>query len=227
MRTEQSWLILDPLLSPESLNANCRSVRLSRLAGPNGWQLDGNLPGDVGPFVNGKNVGVVDDVAMTGMTGRCIASLVSEAGGVVSRFAFCASSKSAQASLCSQPAPAAYEVFVQGDFDTIHMRDACPGLPFSGRRVSGLESVDTPTGPVAIAAPVTATRGGPWGRLALDSGLNRSISFARRLLADRLSAALGRAAIVSDLRLLGNDVYLPLRARLQVDSQTALATILT
>lgn len=219
-------LVLDPLLSPRAIGVRGVSVRVTRFATPDGLKIDAELPAQTRAALAGAHVTVLDDVAATGMTLRWVSELVRQVGGTVSRFVLCASTDDARSKFSQRAPVAAWSAFVAGDFQTVHLRDACPFLPFGGKEVLGRRRINTPAGVVPISTPVTVFRGGPWAQLSIDSNLRHTIGAGTRLVARRLSAALGRPATVTDVPLLGRDVKLTLGASRTANQSTSLDEII-
>ncbi len=151
------WLVLDPLFISHSSADACQGVRLTRTATPSGWQITSGLSAEVSCAVQGAEVGLVDDVAASGLTCRHVCDLVASAGGRVSRIILCTSSDDARSSVV-QGRDLHWLTFLAGDSDAVHLRDACPCLPFAGRRVWDAPAIETESGCVNVAVPVTAFR---------------------------------------------------------------------
>jgi len=204
------WLVLDPLIQVHPDSQNVKALRLSRHATQRGWEIDAALPPELAELVCNTDVGLVDDVAMSGMTVRYVSDLVGRAGGRVRRVIVCASGAGTRGQLRDNGS-VEWTQFSDGSWDAVHMRDTCPLLPFSGRLVRQMRPIATDEGPVDIAIPVTAFRGGVWGQLVVDSNLRHSIASAARLAVGRFSAALGRAATMADVPRLGTNIRVSIR----------------
>jgi len=225
MKKDECWLVLDPLFPLRSDGRTMQPVRFTRVASSDGWRLDSEFDSTLREFVAGRSVSVLDDVAASGLTLRHSAGLVERSQGRVSRILVCASADAGRTAILQSTPTSDWTQFVPGDFTTVHLRDACPGLPFAGRRIRERDFVDTDFGRVGVSAPVTAFRGGPWSQLTLDSNLTHTIASARRLLTQRLSEALGRRAIVADIRLLGPSVNVPLKPGQVAAAETPLESL--
>jgi hypothetical protein len=117
-----------------------------------------------------------------------------------------------------------WTMFVRGNHSAIHLRDGCPGLPYAGRRVVNTPDISTEAGMVAQRASAIHFRGGIWGEVAKDRSVLNAMATARRDLATRLSAFLGRVATVSDLPLLGGGVTLFMHPQRQADEKSPLVS---
>jgi hypothetical protein len=219
------WLVLDPLFPVARAGPHAKSIRFTRAAGPQGWQLDSTLPTDVENLVRGAQVGVIDDVAFSGGTLRHAADLVTRSGGELFGFVVATSTGEARRMIARTVGAAEWVQFLAGDFAALHLRDVCPYLPFAGRRVQGKDPVKTDHGPVNVRVTPLAFRGGLWQVLASDRGVQRSVSSAKRALIQRFTDILGRPATVSDIPLLGAEVAIPLTSDNSVTAESQLIAL--
>lgn len=225
IRDADRWLVLDPLFPSKSLPRAARMLRLTRQYVQEKWQLIATLPSDLADSLAGKSVGIIDDACATGETFRYVSRLIADAGGCVCRFVVCASTASARTSVGKAIAEAGFATFLRGDYSAVHLRDGCPGLPFAGRPHPMRTLIHSSLGPVTICMPSVVT-GQLWQVLYRDRGVCWAMMVARRQLAERLSATLGRRAIVGDMPLLGPDIPLLLYPQQTATADTPLADLL-
>jgi hypothetical protein len=220
------WLVLDPLFPIERLGPSAARVRLTRIATRQSWEFDRRLPPDIEALVKRNLVGILDDAAHSGATLRHTAALVAQAGGQADDVILGASTDAARASLTSALPTISWVQFCNGSRSATHLRDACPCLPFSGRRAFDKPPLMTAHRAIEVRVPAIAFRGGLWPRLAADRTLATTMAAARRLVVERFSTALGRLATVGDLPLLGADVSAPLLPSQSATASTNLGDIL-
>jgi len=223
----EDWqLVLDPVFPIASLGEKARRVRLTRSRVGDQWQITSRLPMDLEGCLSGGTVNVLDDACAHGRTLRHLHDLVSEIGARICSVILCSSMAKGRSAVTVALPGVAFSVFLNGDYDALHLRDGCPGLPFSGRRASRDSAIVTDRGLIPVCVPPTAYRGGLWDTLHMDGGVRWALVGARWQLADRLSAALGRPATVADISLLGSDVGVPLFPKQAASANTPLAQIL-
>ena len=220
------WLLLDPLCSQARFGTGAVRARLTRVATPQGLRVDGDLPKDASAVVHVSDVVVLDDVVASGTTLCEAVHLVEHAGGRVARFIVCAARPAGRSAALSAAPDAEWFSYTTGGFETVHLRDACPFVPFASRPVWNRRSIPTDNGSVGVSMPVTAFRGGLWGQLAIDSRLGHTIMAGKREIAQRFSTALGRPAIVADVPLLGTNVMLPLKPSQTADANSKLEELM-
>lgn len=208
---EYAWLILDPVFPLAALGARARRIRLTRIFHGNDSILSGEylITGryeatDLTP-VSG-NVGVLDDVAASGQTLRRTARLVAQAGGVVAHVVLAASARAARAALPAQFRGARWSAFVRGDWKTLHLRDGCPYMAYSGRPTEQAPMLGVDGVPVEARIMSSDTKGSLWQVVTMDSAVRAAVEAARREIPRRLEQVLGRPARVRDLPLLGRHV---------------------
>jgi hypothetical protein len=127
--TDGLTLVLDPLIPREYVGVKAHAVRLSRYMTSKGWAIDGDLPADLATLIAGSTVGIIDDVAASGATIRYVSDQVTRAGGRVDKVILCACAEAAvPPGDASQPE---WVTFVPGRRNAVHLRDACPFLPFA------------------------------------------------------------------------------------------------
>lgn len=220
------WLSLDPLITSERGGLKMARMRITRVLAGTELVLEHNLGSELHSIVHDRTVGLLDDSTFSGSTFKHVAALVARAGGVVAEYLVCTSTSMGRGvSECAAP-EAGWRQFIAGDHPALHLRDACPFLPFSGRRIRGRDVVMTPAGPVGLSYPPTAFPGSPWNVLAHDNAIAMAIRAARKVIAERLSAELQRPALVEDVLLLGEVVSLPVLPGQAVKSVTPLCELL-
>lgn len=210
-RSVHMWLVLDPLFPVAELGDRCRRVRLTRRFDNNESIVvrphapsEGAAPIDLSNMSG--EVGLVDDTAASGSTLRHIARLVTHSRGSVAQVLLCSSSRSARDGFRATVRSARWAEFVQGDWQTIHLRDGCPYLPYSGRPTDQQPILGVDGTFVEVRVPSSAVLGNNWQVLCMDPAVCHAIAAARSEVARRLSATLGRAACIRDLCLLGRFV---------------------
>jgi hypothetical protein len=211
-QTDQSGfsIVLDPLFDARLLGDGAAQLNVSRVATATGVRLSVSLPPDVAKSITGLPVHIIDDVAASGMTLRSVAGAINAAGGRAAAVMLCASSYRARDTVMRDIESCLWTPWAKGDCRAIHLRDACPFLPHSGKQIQKDVNVRDGCWPVETTLPVTVFRGGVWERLRHDRNLNFTLAAARKTIARQFSEALGRPARVSDLPLLGPRVRLPL-----------------
>jgi hypothetical protein len=223
--SESYWLLLDPLCCPAKLSEMVLRARLKRVATAAGLKVEGELPAEVATRISGADVTVLDDGVATGSTLCEVVRLVKSAGARVTRFVVCAARPSGRAAASAAAPDASWLSYTASAYKTVHLRDACPFVPFASRPISSQPGIETPNGTVGVSLPVTAFRGGVWGQLAVDSRLGHTIMTGRRDIAVRLSSALGRTATVADIPLLGANVMLQLGSMHKVEADSRLEDV--
>jgi hypothetical protein len=205
------WLVLDPLFRVAAFGERARSVRLSRrfdnsqtIVVRRYMHREGGIPLDL-PDIAG-DVGLVDDAAASGMTLRYVARLVMQAGGTVQRILLAASSRDARRTVFDARSMVRWQEYMPGDWQALHLRDACPHLPHSGRPTGQAPVTALDGTAVEVRIQSSAVQGNPWQALCMDAAVSNSVTMARVDIARRLSVALGRPACVRDLCFLGPDV---------------------
>ena len=222
---DKPTLVLDPLVPASVLGRNAVKLRFSRYATPLGLRLDGEIPEHARPVLQGRRVRVIDDAAASGMTLTCVKDRLAGIEASVSELVLLSLSQSARVCLCAWSPSPSLSAFAQGNLVAYHLRDVCPFLPFAGKQVGQSLLFEEGSASIAVAAPVTAFRGGPWSTLALDSNLRFTIRMAHREIIDRFSAALGRPAVVEDLPRLGVSIRLPVLSPRPVALHVPLAAL--
>lgn len=213
------WFVLDPLVQAESLGAECASWRMSRVMKDGRWDYETDEA--VACYdVFGRDCGLIDDGAYTGRTLRTALGVMKRQGGIADDILVCAGSAKARDSVRSAFPDVGWAQQVPGDSDVLHLRDICPFVPLSGRRVVDKPAIEVPGGHVEVRVPVDGFADCLWRTILQRPHLRDAVTWARRELAVRLSTAIGREALVGDLVLLGPGVPLPLY-RPQHASQTS------
>jgi hypothetical protein len=219
------WLILDPLIDIESLAPYAVAARVSRVVIEGGWQVEAANPAAIEEVARGKSVGVIDDATASGATIAFLGDLVQRAGGTLAHMAFCCATAQARSGLMEKFPSTQWHQFVEGGQVVVHMRDAFPYWPFSGRASAAHPPIQTAAGPVHIRFPSLTRKSGPWAILFEDYRVLAAFAYARSEATARFSKALGRDATVADLPLLGTHVSLPAYPRHQVAADTLLSSI--
>jgi hypothetical protein len=220
-----TWLILDPLIDVESLAPYAVAARVSRVVIEGGWQVEAANPSAIEEVARGKAVGVIDDATASGATIAFLGDMVQKAGGTLAHMAFCCATVQARAGLKEKFSSAQWHQFVDGGQVVVHMRDAFPYWPFSGRASAAHPPIITPAGPVHVRFPSLTRKAGPWAMLFEDYRVLAAFAYARSEATARFSKALGRDATVADLPLLGAHSSLPAYPRHQVAADTLLSSI--
>jgi hypothetical protein len=214
-------IVLDPLL--ELGERKSRSVRVSRVLQGEHWQIVADFEGL--QTIGARVVSLVDDASASGATLAYTVRAVQRLGLHVSTIAVCSASAAARNMVAGVSPQVDWHQFVEEAASTIHLRDACPYLPFSGRPHSGLPVLETSNGPIAVRVPSLVRKTGMWPQLFADFRVLAASLYARSEVVGRLSMTLGRPATVADLPALGRDVPLPAFPRHQLSAATELASI--
>jgi hypothetical protein len=205
---DRKWLVLDPLFPVERLGNRARRIRTTRLFEEH-HAIVHRLYADTEFFAGGDelvpkgDIGVLDDAAASGMTLRRIMRYVGDAGGQVTRILVGASSRTARDAFRSGHSRCAWTEFMPGAWRTLHLRDGCPHLPYSGRPTEQGVVHCGDGSFVDVRVPVATLVGHPWQILAMDARVREAVSRARYMIARQLSMHLGRDACVADLPILG------------------------
>ena len=202
-------LILDPIYfqGRRSLGHTLRIVRVT--------DKDRDVPESVSSTgqpsdLSGKHVMIVDDAVATGSTVQHAASYLTACGATVSQVVACTITALGRAALGHAFPHAIVSQFVAGNVANIHMRDACPYFPFSGRPHRNYPVIHTAAGPVETRIPSFSLRSSSvWSLIYEHPSILKATNNARREIAQRMSSSLGRQATVLDLKLLGQDVAVP------------------
>ena len=219
---EACALSLDPLL-PGAV-VGIRPVRVSRVLRDAEWSIEfaddravTELPHDP--------VCLIDDAVASGSTLKRACAMVHENGGSVSRVLVLASTSFGRSAILdSFPGVEWLQHASNGRF-TIHLRDACPYAPFSGRPHANHPPVATACGDIPVRIPSITIKQSLWGQVFSDYRVLAAAVRARSEVSARLSGELGREATVADLPLLGADVALPAYPRHRLSADTSLASI--
>ena len=220
------WLVLDPLIAVQDSAPYAQVFRLSRVLHASEWRLE--LPSDqtFPASLLGRSVGFVDDAVASGSTIRRAISMAREAGAVPTRVVVACATSVGRAAVASEGEPVAIQEYTNGGHVAVHLRDACPFLPFGGRPSAAQPAIDTPNGKVNIRLPSLTRHRGLWASLFSDHRVLAASVSARAEVTNRLSEHLNREAKVGDLPLLGPDVALPAYPRHSVTTTTALRELM-
>jgi hypothetical protein len=199
------WLCLDPLLMAARGDGAPMQLRFSRRLDPSqGFVVSGEVP-DEAHGLSGS--GLIDDAASSGTTLSRVIDALAHVGTGVGTVALCASSRTARERLCARY-HLRWKSYLPGDWRVIHLRDGFPLLPHAGRP-TGLEPIGTSTRAVAQRSSVLTQPGSLWQVLAMDRVVSAAIAEAGDVALRSFGAALGRAPVVGDLPLLGDEVSAP------------------
>jgi hypothetical protein len=208
---DRSWIVLDPLFPIEHLGDRVQRVRMTRLfeeheAIVQRRYVDTEIFTASGELVSKREVGLLDDATASGMTLQRVMRAVRNAGGHVSRILVGASSRAARDGFRASRSACEWAEFMPGAWRTVHLRDGCPHLPYSGRPTDqGTVECDDGSR-IDIRVPLTELVGHPWQILAMDQPVREAVSSARSTIPRRLSSRVGREARVADLSILGTAV---------------------
>lgn len=220
-----SWRLLDPLLEAPVRSGTVRAMRVSRVLHGADWVIE---PTGLDPLVDlvpGLEIGLVDDAASSGSTLIRACGMVEAVGAVVTRVALCTASTPAREALREHRPQLQWHQFVSGAHRTIHLRDACPYLPHSGRPTASQPRIETSMGTIVIRMPSVAIKSGLWTSVFSDYRVLAATLRARSQVTAMFSAAVGREATVADLPLLGANVALPAYPRHEVAASTTLSSL--
>ena len=168
---------------------------------------------------------MLEDAVASGATLKQVCALLAVRQVVVKRIVVCASTSPARRAIAESIPGVEWLQFMPHGSAAIHLRDACPYLPFSGRPSAAHTPVSTANGPVAIRIPSVTIDRAMWGEAFSDYRVLAATIHARSEISVRFSAALGREAIVSDLPMLGRDIALPAYPGHELTASTPLASI--
>lgn len=226
MQDDRSWLVLDPLFSAAELGARGQIARFTRSWTRDTWGID---PGysELGESEGiTESVGILDDSAATGMTLHLATRIANDSGARVHRFLTCTGTAFARSAMNRIAPGAEWLQFVEGESISVHMRDACPCLPFAGRGNRDQPIINTAAGRIYTRLTHLRDPSGLWSQLCKDANVFEALRLAQRSLPKRLSAHLGRKATVTDLRLLGTDVVLSLNVNTELSGASTLESLL-
>jgi hypothetical protein len=213
---------LDRLLNLSDAGVPVHQLHAKRIATTGGYWVDCSWPSDITPYLASARVAIVDDAVASGTTVLAAIRTLAAAGANVTHVVAGVATGDGQARLARR-ARVRICLYVSGRWNIAHMRDGCPHLPFSGRP-SHAPSATAVAVPRAIPSP--SLPGSVWHAAALDAAIHTAIMTARRDAVRRLSEAVGRAALVNDLALLGNGVPALAAAELPLTGETPLQALL-
>lgn len=220
------WLVLDPLIDIARFGPDAFRIQCSRRFIRDSWEVISTPPEDLPLLVQHGSIGIVDDVCAFGSTLHHACTLVESAGGNVAQIVTCVASDQGRASLLTRDRTLEFKTLFDGDFEAIHLRDGCPGLPHAGRCIAQRTAILSPAGDISVRVPPTGFTGGVWEVLGRDRAFGFALQNARRDFVQRLSAALGHPATVQDMLVLGNSVPLLLFPHQPATYETPLHTLL-
>jgi hypothetical protein len=225
MDPDYLWLVVDPLLPMTNLPAEAIRVRATRRPGAKDWVIDDEIQESIKARLGGREIGILDDAAASGDTLRFFANTVARANGQLTDVLVCASTSAARAVLRELVPGCSWAQLCAAPATPIHIRDACPLLPYSGRRLAD-RKVSVAGADLSMAAPPMYFRGSLWHQLSRDRAAWTMIREAWRVAAHDVSQSLNRPATVSDIPLIGLDVAIPLFARQNADQDSSLESLL-
>lgn len=221
---EYVWLALDPFfLKGHRCDVTAMDLRLSRSASGGELHIDAILPESVREVVRNREVGLLDDAVWSGQTVRRAADLVRSAGGSIEDVVVCVSAIAARRSIAADVPGVAWAQFVEGDHAAIHMRDACPFMPFGGRTVKGEATASADPSLRVVHHPMHFK--GPWEAVRRSRHVSEAIRVAGRMIEAGLTRELERPATVADVVALGLGVAIPRFRDIAVTSETLLKEI--
>lgn len=226
----RTWIVLDPLFPIDHFGDRVRRVRMTRLVDETDGivtrrYLDMASTASLERVHEGE-VGILDDAAASGMTIQRAMRAVGKAGGRVSRILVGASSRTARDGFRAAHSGCEWTEFMRGAWRTVHLRDGCPHLPYTGKPTAHgiVELADGSQ--LDVRVPLTEVSGHPWQILVMDRLIRDVISGARTTIAQRLSSHLGRAACVPDLSILGASVPVLVKPGATVTREATLESLL-
>lgn len=203
------WLVLDPIFPLGRIRDFAQCVRLTRKYDNNETVVSreyviAGRSGTLDASTISDSTGVVDDVAASGLTLLRVARHVSQAGGTVRHVVVAASARGARDVLRRAAASARWSEFLPGDWvRSIHLRDGCPHLAFSGRPTGQTPVLAGNGEPVEVRVLSSDVAGNLWQVFGLDPAVADAVKSARRDIVRSFDAALGRPSCVRDVSLLG------------------------
>jgi len=222
------WLVLDPLFAIVH-PCGMQRLRVHRVRTGKDWRIDIVNRDALDDAPPGEPLGLIDDTAFSGSTLVELGHMIRRSGRSIARVVLCSSTDYARAAFNSHWTKTTWFQCVAGPHRTIHLRDACPCLPFSGRPYASQPIIPTPEGPVPIRLPIVGREHGLWQYAFADPAVRRAVRRAvlraRSSVIERLSAALRTEATIADLSLLGSSVSLPDSPTAAVTPATTLASI--
>jgi hypothetical protein len=221
------WLVLDPLLPVESLSVPCVRVRATRRPISNDWPIADEIPTAVKESMRGREIGILDDAAASGDTLRFLAGIITQQGGSLSDVVLCVSTAQACSAVREIAPGCSWAQMHSAPATPLHMRDGCPLLPYSGRRLGADRSLAVAGAELLMSVPPMYFRGGLWHELAQDRAAWSSIRQAWRLAGEGVSRELERKATVADIPLIGANVPVPLFMKNEADNTTELEWLLS
>ena len=224
---DRNWYSLDPFLAAAHHAGKFRSIRTSRVLMSGAWVVDTSTISIGDDGVERGPISLIDDAAVSGNTLLEVIALLLDRGATsVERIALCAATKQAAMRIASELPTVKLENFNPGSYLSVHMRDACPYMPFSGRPSPAHEPVRTVVGTMGVRMPTMSLKGpGPWQPIFSDFTVLHSVIQARVRVNEDLSRHLGRPATVEDLTSLGADVVIPAYPRHVLRPDTELSAI--
>lgn len=124
------WIVLDPLLPLERLPRST-PLRLSRGSGAQRFHFQ--IHDSLAAF-RGVEAGIVDDAASSGATLSRVGAAAAGYGAKIREIVLCATSRAAYDRALREQSTTRWKLFMDVGWVVIHLRDACPFLPFTGRR---------------------------------------------------------------------------------------------
>lgn len=221
------WVSLDPLVhSTPRFDIPVRSLRATRVLSGRQLVVQFESDGNDLAFVTGKKVGLIDDSVYSGATLCSAIDRIEAAGGVVVLIRVCTSTAEGHKRV-THGRTVAIERFIQGDHPALHMRDAFPLLPNSGRRIAAFDRLAVGEESKIVAYSPTLFIGSPWLLIGRNSLLSDALSAARLAVVEALAARLGREPYARDLNQLGKLTSIPAIPGRPLDVGTPLRQLIT
>ena len=218
---DQRWVVLDPLFPRDRSDGRVIPFRITR--GTRGISVDSSAAVDESNSPLAGSITILDDAAATGTTLRHMIERVSNAGGRVTRIALCVSSRGARDLLRRAARDAKWVEFTPlDDWRTMHLRDGCAYLPYSGRSVNEAPFLSANGGHVELRTLTTNLTASLWHVLLLDGGIREAVLALRAHVPASLGAIVQRSATIDDLSLLGPRVTAPVTTGQNITKWTTL-----
>lgn len=214
------WVVLDALFPIHATDHHIYRMRLSRWVDSASHIVERRLQASSLPAEPGS-VGLLDDAAQSGRTIVQTARMLSERKQVTRRAVVLASSSLGRARAAASLPGIRWDEYVPGNWHIIHLRDACPYLPFSGRP-RGVAKVGTKERDLELRSMLAAEPGHLWQIICMTPTIGQAVSWAADEIVRRLSVELGREALVEDLLLLGDEVTVTCTAGVSLGANSPL-----
>lgn len=227
----RDWLILDPLLEVNGLPGRAQRVRLTRRFDNNATIVRGASVIEHYPFTPLANsiaasVGVLDDAVASGRTMTHAARMAAKAGATVGHVVTCASMRLGRDTVRARLRNPRWTEYLPGDWAVVHLRDGCPHVPLAGMPARCADAAGDNGAEVELRVPSSTVAGHPWQGLMMDRQVSQAVRDAQAHVAAWLDQAVGRAATVGDLGVLGPNVPAMVGPNTHVDATTTLQSLI-